>query len=212
MKRLVFDCSGDIASVAVFHQEELLAELSVTGKKNHASILLPTIDDCLKEADLCFADIDEVYVCSGPGSFTGVKVGLATALGLVAPTRKKLFVFPYAALILSKALMIYPRLLDGVSSDFTEHSENGVVALGMDAGRGEMYCTLVEPNEDGVSVIGSKLMKKDEISAPFVFEHLPARLLMEMPERYRSLFVSEELEPLYFRKSQAEESLDMRRD
>lgn len=161
-----------------------------------------------------FAELDEVYVCSGPGSFTGVKVGLATALGLVAPTRKKMFVFPYAALILSKALMIYPRLLDGVSEDFKDHEEDGVIALGVDAGRGEVYSTLLEVSQDGAGVrpVGTKLEKAEEKDGKtLIFPDLPARLLFEMPEKYRKLFLSEDPEALYFRKSQAEEALESRR-
>lgn len=210
MNCLVFDCSGDIASIAVFRDEELLAELSVSGRKNHAAILLPSIDRCLKDADMEFSELDEIYVCSGPGSFTGVKVGLATALGLVAPTRKKLFVFPYAALILSKALMIYPRLLDGISEDFKDHAEEGIIALGMDAGRGELYSTLLEVSAEGVSVSGTRLTKASDESKALIFPDLSARLLFEMPEIYRKMFLSENLEALYFRKSQAEEALESR--
>lgn len=210
LKRLVFDCSSDVASIAVFCGEELLSELSVSGRKNHAAILLPSIDRCLKEAEIRFSDLDEVYVCSGPGSFTGVKVGLATALGLTAPTRMKVFAFSYAALILSKALMIYPRLLDGISEDYLEHSEGGTVYLSMDAGRGELYSTLLEVSDEGVRLAGTRLEKAEEVSKPLMFPDLSARLLFEMPEKYRRLFLSEELEALYFRKSQAEEALESR--
>lgn len=261
MKRLIFDCSGDIASIAVLDGEEVLSELSVTGKKNHAAILLPSIDSCLKEAELSFADVDEVYVCSGPGSFTGVKVGLSTALGLVQPTRKRLFVFPYAALILSRALAIYPRLLDEYSSDFADNAADGKIVLAMDAGRGEKYCTELTVSPDAVcfsdsspssaftpssaltqssdfasaarsigssyegaesaaasvaadefrvTITASRLVRDVDMPKHFEFRDLPVRYLFEMPEMYRRLFLSEDLKPLYFRKSQAEESMEQR--
>lgn len=230
LKRLLFDCSGDIATVAVFEGEELRSEWSVTGRKNHAAVLLPAISDCLKDANIDFAEIREIYVCSGPGSFTGVKVGLSTALGLTQPTSKKLCLFPYPALILAKALSYYPRLLDGVSNDFRENSEGGRILLTMDAGRGEKYCTSIhveDPTEElpsgrahfvlsGADLDVSRryrvetgLLRADRIGKSFEYPDLPVRLFFDLPPEIRALFLSDRMEPLYFRRSQAEEALEM---
>lgn len=212
MKRLLFDCSGEVATVAVFDGCELCSEISVGGSRKHAAILLPAIDRCLNEAGYSFSDVDEVYVCSGPGSFTGVKVGLATAMGLVQPTEKSLYVFPYAALILGRALTLHPRLLDGVSADYRDHSVNGEIHLCQDAGRGETYRTVLRLQEEGWEIAEARLVKPEEMPADgdadraISYPDLAVRELFALPESVLSLFLSREIEPLYFRKSQAEEA------
>ncbi len=56
--------------------------------QSRAEDLLPTLDEILGRNDLSIADIDEIVVSSGPGSFTGIRIGLSTAVGLAAATRK----------------------------------------------------------------------------------------------------------------------------
>ncbi len=165
MKRLALDCSTDIATVAALDKEQVLSEKSETGRRNHAAILMPTIDECLKEAGLGFRDIDEVYVCSGPGSFTGVRVGLATALGLCRPLGKPLYIFPYPALVLAEELREYgadylKKLAEGAFSD-GEHVD--FFGLLLDAGRRETYCMYLDLA--GKKLAGSELLKAGELEA-----------------------------------------------
>ena len=82
MKILALDSSGLVASVAVVEDEKLLAEYTVNYKKTHSQTLLPMLDEIGKMIDLDLSTIDAIAVAAGPGSFTGLRIGSATAKGL----------------------------------------------------------------------------------------------------------------------------------
>ncbi len=82
MKILALDSSGLVASVAVVEDDNLLAEYTVNYKKTHSQTLLPMLDEISRMTDLDLASIDAVAVAAGPGSFTGLRIGSATAKGL----------------------------------------------------------------------------------------------------------------------------------
>lgn len=85
-KILALDSSGLVASAAVVEGDEiessLLAEYTVNYKKTHSQTLLPMIDEIVRMIELDLHTIDAVAVASGPGSFTGLRIGSATAKGL----------------------------------------------------------------------------------------------------------------------------------
>ena len=82
MKILGIDSSGMVASVALVQDDILVAEYSVNYKKTHSQTLLPMLDEIVKMAELDLAEIDAIAVASGPGSFTGLRIGSATVKGL----------------------------------------------------------------------------------------------------------------------------------
>ncbi len=82
MKVLAFDCSGASCSAAVLVDDEPQAQRFVTMERGHAEALLPMIDAVLREAKLSPAALDLLAVTVGPGSFTGLRIGLAAARGL----------------------------------------------------------------------------------------------------------------------------------
>ncbi len=82
MKILALDSSGLVASVAVVQDDVLLAEYTVDYKKTHSQTLLPMLDEIRKMIDLDLNTIDAIAVAAGPGSFTGLRIGAATAKGL----------------------------------------------------------------------------------------------------------------------------------
>jgi tRNA threonylcarbamoyladenosine biosynthesis protein TsaB len=79
---LAFDTSGTATSVAVCDGARVLAEDEAADGARHAEILLPRVERCLAQSGLTLSDIDLLGVGIGPGSFTGVRVGVATAKGL----------------------------------------------------------------------------------------------------------------------------------
>ncbi|MGT2923830.1 tRNA (adenosine(37)-N6)-threonylcarbamoyltransferase complex dimerization subunit type 1 TsaB [Streptococcus caviae] len=79
MKILAFDTSSKTMSVALLEEEYLLASMTLNIKKNHSVSLMPAIDFLLKSADLKPADLDRIVVAEGPGSYTGLRVAVATA-------------------------------------------------------------------------------------------------------------------------------------
>lgn len=79
MKVLAFDTSSKALSVAILDGENLLADVTINIKKNHSINLMPAIDFLMKAVDLEPADLDRIAVAQGPGSYTGLRVAVATA-------------------------------------------------------------------------------------------------------------------------------------
>lgn len=79
MKILAFDSSSQALSVAILEDEQLMAESTIAIKKNHSISLMPTIDFLMKSVNLEPSDLDRIAVAQGPGSYTGLRVAVATA-------------------------------------------------------------------------------------------------------------------------------------
>ena len=79
MKILGLDSSGIVASVAIVEDDVLIAEYTVNYKKTHSQTLLPMLDEIAKMTELDLNSIDAIAVAAGPGSFTGLRIGSATA-------------------------------------------------------------------------------------------------------------------------------------
>lgn len=94
MKILALDSSGLVASVAVVEEETLLAEYTVNYKKTHSQTLLPMLNEAAKMIDLDLQSIDAIAVAGGPGSFTGLRIGSATAKGLGLALNKPIVSVP----------------------------------------------------------------------------------------------------------------------
>ena len=90
MKILAIDTSGLVASVALLEDEQVLAEYSVNYKKTHSQTLVPMLDEIKKMTDLDLDTVDAIAVAKGPGSFTGLRIGSATAKGLGLALEKPL--------------------------------------------------------------------------------------------------------------------------
>ena len=82
MKILAIDTSGPVCGVAVMKDGAVVYEASAINKMTHSVNLLPMIDTACQSAGLTIADLDRIAVVSGPGSFTGVRIGVSTVKGL----------------------------------------------------------------------------------------------------------------------------------
>lgn len=94
MKILGLDSSGLVASVAVVEDAELRGEYTINYKKTHSQTLLPMLDEVAKMIELDLETIDAIAVAGGPGSFTGLRIGSATAKGLGLALQKPLIHVP----------------------------------------------------------------------------------------------------------------------
>lgn len=94
MKILALDSSGLVASVAVVEDDNLLGEYTINYKKTHSQTLLPMLDEVAKMIELDMKSIDVIAVSAGPGSFTGLRIGSATAKGLALALDKKIVSVP----------------------------------------------------------------------------------------------------------------------
>ena len=88
---LGIDTSTKICTCSIFDSENgVIAETSLSVKKNHSNIVMPIIDNLFKISDLTINDIDKIAVAIGPGSFTGVRIALGIAKGLAMALNKLL--------------------------------------------------------------------------------------------------------------------------
>ena len=94
MRVLAIDSSGLTATVAVVEETQTIAEYTVNYKKTHSQTLLPMIDEMAKMVELDLSAIDAIAVAGGPGSFTGLRIGSATAKGLGLALGKPLIHVP----------------------------------------------------------------------------------------------------------------------
>ena len=117
------DSSGLVASVAVLDDDTLLAEYTVNHKKTHSQTLLPMIDEIMRMLGMDPAELDAVAVAGGPGSFTGLRIGSATAKGL--------------GLALGIPLVAVPTA-DALACNLCEVTDSLIVPM-MDARREQVY-------------------------------------------------------------------------
>ncbi len=82
MKLLVIDTSGPVCGVAVMEDEKVLCEYTAQNRNTHSANLMPMAEAALQSARKTIGEMDAVAAVTGPGSFTGVRIGVATAKGL----------------------------------------------------------------------------------------------------------------------------------
>lgn len=132
MKILGLDSSGLVASAAIVEDDILLAEYTTDYKKTHSQTLLPMLDELRKMIELDLNTVDAIAVAAGPGSFTGLRIGSATAKGL--------------GLALDKPLIEVPTL-EGLAWNLW--GTDKIVCPLMDARRNQVYTAAYEFRREG---------------------------------------------------------------
>ncbi len=94
MKILGIDTTGQTASAALIEDDELLAEVTLNYKLNHSQTIMPIIAQVLEQTETDKATIDYIACAAGPGSFTGLRIGAATAKGLALALDKPIVAVP----------------------------------------------------------------------------------------------------------------------
>lgn len=128
---LSIDSSSKVATVALLKDDILLSEYVLNDKREHSVLLMPMIENILKENNLTVDDIDGYVVSKGPGSFTGLRIGMATVKGLSFGSNK-----PYISI----------SSLDGLA--YSVSPFKGIICPIMDALRESVYTALYK-NENG---------------------------------------------------------------
>ena len=88
MKILAIESSGLVASCVIVTEETMLAEYTVNFKKTHSQTLLPMVDEIVSMVGIELKEIDAIAVSAGPGSFTGIRIGISALKGLAAASKK----------------------------------------------------------------------------------------------------------------------------
>ena len=137
MRVLAIDSSGLTATVAIVEDDQTIAEYTTNYKKTHSQTLLPMIDEMVRMVDADLKEIDAIAVAGGPGSFTGLRIGSATAKGL--------------GLALDKPLIHVPTV-DAMA--YSMYGCEDIICPIMDARRKQVYTGLYsfshKKNGDGV--------------------------------------------------------------
>ena len=149
MKILAIDSSGLVASVALLEDGVLLAEYTVNYKKTHSQTLLPMLDAAAQMTELDLDSLDAIAVAGGPGSFTGLRIGAATAKGLGLALDRPLISVPTTAAL---ACNLYDTA--------------GVICPMMDARRSQVYTGIYRfENHELMTVMEQKPMAVEEAAA-----------------------------------------------
>lgn len=134
MRVLAFDTTMAACSVAVWQDGDVRAHFHQAMMHGQAEALLPAIEQTLSDANISYADLDRIAVTLGPGSFTGVRVGLATARGVGAAAG-----LPVIGLATT----------DVIAAEARSHTSLPI-AVAVDARRAEVYLHLFGP--DGIAL------------------------------------------------------------
>lgn len=229
MKILAVDTSASVASVAVIEDGTILGEYSINNKKTHSQKLLPMIDELLKNLELKVGDIDYFAASSGPGSFTGLRIGITTIKSLAYSVNKQVIAVPtldaLANNITSSDALICPimdarnsqvytalySVENGITKNITEYMGIHITDL----------CDIINGKNkkvvflgDGVAIHKNLLKEKLQVPCDFAsaasvmqrsasVAEVAMKMLME--NRQQSSF---DMVPFYLRKSQAERMFD----
>lgn len=149
---LAFDASVVGASVALLHGGRVYGAVDSEPGKQSAR-LVPMIEALLAEAGINYAQVERLVTTIGPGSFTGIRIGLATAQGLVAATHMGVSVL---------------STLDALALRACEKRVSGEVWATLNAGKGELYCQLFHVKHDAIEAKGEILLLSPDVFAGHV--------------------------------------------
>lgn len=147
MKILAVDSSAKSASVAVAENGRLISECFVNNALTHSRTLMPMVDNALSQADMTIKDIDALCVNVGPGSFTGIRIGVAAVKGLTMCNNT-----PCAGV----------STLECIAYNFAD--ENCIVCAAMDARCNQVYTALFRCDGSAVTrICEDKAISIDEL-------------------------------------------------
>lgn len=217
MNILTVDTSSKEIAIGVFKGGKCLLEEYIVADKNYNKVLMPIIQEGIKKAGLKLADIDIFASTLGPGSFTGIRVGMAALKGLAQPVGKK-----YAGAV----------VLDILAN--SSNASKRVWAI-LDAGRSELYAALYL-TKGGEKVLSGRHMlitreafikkqKKGDVIVSLIrenlggvgagisletVEHIDMKVFAEMIQKKAKTIKNADLytaAPVYIRPSEAEATL-----
>jgi len=229
MKVLAFETSSMVASVALLDEEKVIVEFSVNNKKTHSQMLMPIMEQVISKIDIELKDIDVFAVSNGPGSFTGIRIGVSTVKSLAQALKKP---------------VLGVSSLDGLAFNLVNFSD--IICPIMDARNAQVYTALYRSNgtdidrfEDYIAIrvsdLADMLNKLVEnimfcgdgapiyknilkeilgerakfAQSPFMFQRASSIGFLALQKAKLNLVLEyNELQPFYLRKSQAEQKLE----
>ena len=212
MKLLAFDTSNQALSLAILEDEHLLAQTTLNIKKNHSITLMPAIDFLMNSLDMKPTDLDRIAVAQGPGSYTGLRIAVATAKTLAHTLKIEL-------VGVSSLLALVPEQVEGLVIPIMDARRNNVYAGFYQSGqavRPEAHLPLAEVLEiagaanQSVTFVGETTafveQIKDALPQAAIQSTLPdastiGRIGLDLPAQSIHDFV-----PNYLKRVEAEEN------
>lgn len=160
MKALAIDTSNLVMGVAVISDDKIIGEYTTNLKKNHSIRLMPAIQELLEEVDIAPQELDRIIVAMGPGSYTGVRIGVTVAKTLAWTLNKEL-----VGVSSLEVLAQNGRYFDGYVVPIFD-ARRTQVFTGLYKSDGEM-CQLQEPEQ--IILIKELLDKLKNVEKPILF-------------------------------------------
>lgn len=231
MKILGIDSSGLVASAAIADEKNIIAEFTVNNKQTHSQTLLPMIEKVVDMSGIELEQIDAIAIAAGPGSFTGLRIGSATAKGIGLALKK-----PVVSVPTLEGLAYRVCVFDGIICPIMDARRNQVYTGIYKMDKGNLVCLseqkavdiheIMEELEkydekviflgDGVEVQREtieKEFKKEYCFAPIHLSKQSAAAVAVLGDIYFNQGKAEdaaEHKPIYLRKSQAEREREER--
>lgn len=226
---LSIDSSSKVATAALLDENNLIAEYTLNNKLEHSTLIMDMVDKLLKDSNLSIDDIDGFVVSKGPGSFTGLRIGMATIKGLSFGSNK-----PYISISSLDALAYSLITFDGIICPIMDalrdsvytclyKNNNGVLEKLIDYSALDLNELVEALKEKGEKVIftGDGLTKHKEYlsaklpNAYFAPNHLSVIRASSLGDLGVKLLLdnkSDELNssPFYLKKPQAQRELEKR--
>ncbi len=231
MKILGIDSSGLVASAAIADEKNIIAEFTVNNKQTHSQTLLPMIEKVVDMSGIELEQLDAIAIAAGPGSFTGLRIGSATAKGIGLALKK-----PVVSVPTLEGLAYRVSVFDGIICPIMDARRNQVYTGIYKMDKGNLVCLseqkavdiheIMEELEkydekviflgDGVEVQREtieKEFKKEYCFAPIHLSKQSAAAVAVLGDIYFNQGKAEdaaEHKPIYLRKSQAEREREER--
>lgn len=228
MLLLAIESSGLVASIAILSEDKLIGEYTTNFKKTHSQTLLPMMDEVVRMTGISLDALDAIVISGGPGSFTGLRIGAATAKGLGLALNKPLINVPtvdalaynlygteriICPLMDARRQQVYTGLYTFEGDAFKVLSPQKAVGIDEIAEEINALGRPVVFLGDGVSVNKDYLTEHIKVSYGFAPEHLNAQragALAALGKKYYASGCMESADahvPEYLRLSQAEREL-----
>jgi tRNA threonylcarbamoyladenosine biosynthesis protein TsaB len=179
MKALALDTAAPVGTLALVDQDQgILAESSLPAGEPHSKQLMPEIDRMFSQTGIIIHDLDLIAVGLGPGSFTGLRIGLAAAKGLALAANKPL---------------VGVGTLDTLARSF-KGAHNGPICVVIDARKNQLYSAFFSHASQGFKRVGEERTYTtdsliDAINGPTLFlgpglERCEAELSEQLGDRF----------------------------
>ena len=153
---LSIDSSSKVATAALLNDNEVLGEYVINNKREHSVLLMPMIENLLKDCNLTIDDIDGFVVSKGPGSFTGLRIGMATIKGLSFGSSK-----PYISISTLDALAYSLINFNGIICPIMDALRENVYTGFYKNNNGKLNNILEENKLKDVTLLGAKDDRRD---------------------------------------------------